>query len=93
MSGWTPVARRHHRKPEVPKHMNWALELGFRPITIKHMEAAGIVTRDLLCHATWRQLLKIRTMSEGQLNKVKPALGPAARPELDLPFWTPAEKD
>jgi hypothetical protein len=90
---WRPLAPRRHRKPEVPNHMKWALELGFRPITIKHMEAAGILTREQLCQATWRQLLNIRTMSEGPLLKVKLALGPAARPELDLPFWTPAKKD
>lgn len=92
-SGWSPVAPRRQRKPSVSEHMKWALKLGFRPITVNALERAGILTREQLCQKTVRQLLAIRTMSEAQLTKVKNALGPAATPELDLPFWQPKPAD
>jgi hypothetical protein len=92
-SGWIPVARRRHRKPAVSEHMHWALALGFRPITVNQLEKAGILTREQLCQKKVRQLLAIPTMSDVQLKKVKKALGPAATPELDLPFWQPKPAD
>jgi hypothetical protein len=69
--------------------MQWAIELGFRPITVNKLQAAGIFTREQLCATSVRTLLAIPTMSQIQLQKVKRALGPGADPELDLPFWTP----
>jgi hypothetical protein len=90
---WTPLAPRRQRKPAIPEAMNWALELGFRPITINHMHVAGIRTREQLCATTVRNLRAIPTMSAMQLKKVKRTLGPDAAPELDLPFWVPPTRD